>query len=136
MVINTLPQSTFIDQLQNSRTTHGSTIGLDKNLFFFAGNNFQTPTSYEDLDQQFEENLTEIKGRYTKFVAELCKSITSKGVTVDEFRNFLLSISAFEDENDEQHCNLLSEVRDKLEKAESINKIFSFVSDWGSFLMT
>ena len=67
-------------------------------------------------------------------MAELCKCITSKGVTVDEFRNFLLSMSAFEDEKDEQRCQLLSEVRDKLEKAESISNIFSFVYKWASFL--
>ena len=43
-------------------------------------------------------------------------------------------MSAFEDEGDEQHCMLLSRVREKLEKAESISDIFSFVREWASFL--
>ena len=55
-------------------------------------------------------------------------------MTVDEFRNYLLDISVFEDEEDEQQCKLLAQVRDKLEKAESISKIFSSVREWASFL--
>lgn len=64
----------------------------------------------------------------------MCKCIISKGVSVDEFRNDLLNMSAFEDEEDDQQCKLLAQVREKLEKADSISKIFSFVREWASFL--
>ena len=52
-------------------------------------------------------------------------------MSVDKFRNYLLNISAFEHEKDEQQCKLL---RDDLKKATSISDIFSFVSGWASFL--
>lgn len=88
----------------------------------------------DDLNQQFEINLKEIKKRYLSFVSSLCKSIKSKGVTVSDFRNYLLNFSAFEDEKDEQDHKFLSKVREKLEKADSIDGIFSFVREWASFL--
>lgn len=93
----------------------------------------QTPDTHvlEDLEQQFENNLTEIKNCYASFTCHLCKSIQDKGVSVDKFRSYLLTLSAFKDK---PQCRVLSNIQDKLENAKTIEKIFSYVTEWATFL--
>lgn len=90
----------------------------------------------DDLKQQFEINLREIRQHYISFYTNLRNSILARtDVSVSEFRDFLLNLSAFEDEEDERQQKLLSKVKEKLEKAVSIEDIFSFISrEWASFI--
>ncbi len=62
------------------------------------------------------------------------KSLSDRGVSPDDLRSFLLNIPAF-DHDTEKGVTLLSDVKNELEKEDSIRKIIDFLrSRYASFL--
>ncbi len=62
------------------------------------------------------------------------KSLTDKGVSPDDLRDYLLDLPAF-DHGTKQEVTLLSDVKKELEKEDSIRKIINFLrSRYASFL--
>ena len=82
-----------------------------------------------DLKQQLQLHLKEVINLYASFVSTTCTEIRNSSVTVDELRSFLLNQSAFLSDNHQRpdlilYCHL----REKLEQAETIIKIFEIIS--------
>ncbi len=79
-------------------------------------------------------NLNDAYQLNAKFVSCVPKSLTDKGVSPDDLRDFLLNLPAF-DHGTKQGITLLSDVKDELEKEDSIRKIINFLSSrYASFL--
>ena len=80
-----------------------------------------------DLEQQLEMNLEQIFGRYASYAHYILMSIKAKGISVTDFRSYLLNLAAFQSGSNEQ-CKLLSGMKAELDEADTINKIFDLVS--------
>ena len=80
-----------------------------------------------DLEQQLAVNLEQINGRYASYAHYILMSIKAKGVSVTDFRSYLLNLAAFQSGSNEQ-CKLLSGMKAKLDEANTINMLFDLVS--------
>ena len=70
--------------------------------------------------------------RYASFVYHLCVSVKATGVSVEDFRTFLVKLPAFA--NDQQE-KLLSAATAEMKEANTINKIFDLIDEkYASFL--
>lgn len=96
---------------------------------------YENPEVCQDVEQQLEFNLEEIRRRYAVFVSFLCQSVIDKGTTVTNFRLYLMNLPALEcDDNEEKH-KLLYGVKVKLLEAVSIQDVFMSLSlECASFL--
>lgn len=93
------------------------------------------PEVREDVEQQLELNLEAIRRRYALFVSSLCQSVIQKGITVEDFRLYLLNLPALECDDDNEKHKLLSGVKAKIWDASTIHNIFSLLSlECASFL--
>ena len=79
-----------------------------------------------DLEQQLEMNLEQITTRYTSYTDYIHMSIKAKGVSVSDFRSYLIKLTAFRPGCKEQ-CKLLSGIKAELDEADTINKIFDLL---------
>ena len=85
-----------------------------------------------DLEQQLAMNLEQVMSRYASYLDCIVTSIRAKGVSVADFRSFLLSLPAFLYGD---KYKLLSGTKAQLEQADTINKIFDVLScECASFL--
>ena len=80
-----------------------------------------------DLEQQLEMNLEQITTRYTSYTDYIHMSIKAKGVSVSEFRSYLIKLTAFRPGCKEQ-CKLLSGMKAELDEADTTDKIFDLLS--------
>ena len=80
-----------------------------------------------DLEQQLEKNLEHITRNYASYAHYILMSIKAKGVSVTDFRSYLLNLTAFRPGCREQ-CMLLSGMKAELDEADTINKIYDLVS--------
>ena len=80
-----------------------------------------------DLEQQLEMNLEQIIGHYASYAHYILMSIKAIGISVTDFRSYLLNLAAFQSGSNEQ-CKLLSGMKAELDEADTINKIFDLVS--------
>ena len=80
-----------------------------------------------DLEQQLEKNLEHITRNYASYAHYILMSIKAKGVSVTDFRSYLLNLTAFRPGCREQ-CKLLSGMKAELDEADTINKIYDLVS--------
>ena len=83
----------------------------------------------EDLEQQLDLELQHITNRYASYVHCIRKSIKEKGVTAEDLCAYLMNLRAFKPGNRKQMPVLLSGMRDELERAKTIDKIFIILSD-------
>ena len=81
-----------------------------------------------DLKQQLEVNFEQIIRQYGSYVNCILTSIQAKGVSVNNLRSYLVSISAFQSGFYKEECKLLSAVKPELEKASTINEIFDLLN--------
>ncbi len=89
----------------------------------------------EDLRQQLQRNLSDIKKYYASYVRCIQLSLKSKGITVKDLRAYLLSLDAFQSDHDDASLKLFSDKREKLEKASDIEDIFYLlITESASFL--
>ena len=88
-----------------------------------------------DLDYILQRNLKQIIAKYASFVDCLRAVVIEKGVTSEELRSYLSSLSAFSCNKDGQRLYLLSDKKHKLREANTITDIFTFLStECASFL--
>ena len=80
----------------------------------------------KDLKFMLDSNRQDIVTRYASYFRCIRKSIEEKKITVSDFSCYLISLEAFESDNDVQ-CKLLTEIKPELEKANSIGKLFVLV---------
>ena len=85
-----------------------------------------------DLIFVLNRKRDEIMNRYASFVSCLCTSVKATGVSVEDFRTYLLKLPAF---TKNQQDTLLSGVKDKMKNACTINEIFDLIGEeYTSFL--
>ena len=82
---------------------------------------------HTDLELQLQKNLADITRRYASYAAHILASIKVKGISVTDFRSFLLNLTAFQPGCKEQ-CKLMSGMKAELDAADDINKIFDLLS--------
>lgn len=89
----------------------------------------------QDLKRQLRRNYGEILSKYASFGVSLRKAVTATGVTLEDFRQFLLGLSSYvADSEDEQH-GLLDHVKAEIKKADNIIGIFDVLTtDCCSFI--
>ena len=89
----------------------------------------------EDLKYLLGEYRRQINEKYASFVSRLCTAVMGTQVSLEDFRLYVLSLSAFQDQDGVQP-NLLDDIRkDKIEKADTIQRVFQVLStDCCSFL--
>lgn len=93
------------------------------------------PDTKEDLKIQLEHNRDKIKEKYASFVVSLCEAVKVTGVSLDQFRLYLLGLSAFESKNEREQPILLDDVKALINAADSIYKIFGILTtDCCSFI--
>lgn len=78
------------------------------------------PEGREDLQFILEKKKNQIMECYANFVYHLCVSVKATGVSVQDFRTYLLKLPAFV-------VNLLSGVKAEMKKADMINEIFDLI---------
>ena len=87
---------------------------------------------HDDLIFILKRKRDEIMNRYASFVSCLCTSVKATGVSVEDFRTYLLKLPAF---TNNQQDKLLSGVKDDMKKACTINEIFDLIGEeYTSFL--
>jgi hypothetical protein len=70
--------------------------------------------------------------RFASFVSRLCTLVKESGVSVEDFRTYLLKLPAFASGH---HDTLLSGVKAEMKKADTINKLFDLIGEeYTSFL--
>ena len=90
------------------------------------------PKVREDLQFTLEIKQKRIVNYYARFVYRLCISVKATGVSVEDFRTYLLKLPAFA--NDQQ-VKVLSGVEPEMKEADTINKIFDLLDEkYASFL--
>ena len=90
------------------------------------------PEICDDLIFLLNRKRVEIMNRYARFVSCLCTSVKTTGVTVEDFRTYLLKLPAF---TSNQQDMLLSGVKTEMKKANTINVIFDLIGEeYTSFL--
>ncbi len=93
------------------------------------------PNVRRDLRIQLESNRERIKERYASFAVSLCHAVEAIGVDLNDFRLYLLALSAFECSHKGEQPMLLDDVKAEIKKAGSINDIFIVLStDCCSFI--
>ena len=91
------------------------------------------PEVREDIQFILENMKRQITERYARFVYHLCASVKATGVSVEDFRTFLLKLPAFA--NDQQGKKLLSGATAEMKAANTINEIFDLIDGkYASFL--
>ncbi len=82
------------------------------------------------MDDEFklEKNLKEIITKYATYVDCLHDSIEEKGVSPEDLRSYLLSLPASSKSFKGKKLTLLSDMKDELDKADTINDIFIFLT--------
>ena len=82
------------------------------------------------LKRRLLRYLDQIQNHYASYVSHICESIKKKpGVTVETLSTYLLLLPAFKYREDREQHKLLSGMRKKLEKVNSINKIFDLIGE-------
>ena len=90
------------------------------------------PKVREDLQFTLEIKQKRIMNYYARFVYRLCVSVKATGVTVEDFRTYLLKLPAFANNQQEK---ILSGVEPEMKAADTINKIFDLLDEkYASFL--
>ena len=93
------------------------------------------PDTLRDLRRQLKRNYKGITSRYASFGASLRQAVTATGVTLEDFRHFLLGLSPYVDDYGDERPRLLDHVKAKIEKADSIVRIFQVLTtDCCSFM--
>jgi hypothetical protein len=93
------------------------------------------PEVQEDLQHILKLNRKKIITQYAHYVSSLCDYVVERGVSVERLRTFLLKLPAFTSDEEDQEYMLLSGVEEKLERADSIYKIFDVLGkECASFL--
>jgi hypothetical protein len=86
----------------------------------------------KDLRFVLEGKRDAIMNRFACFVLSLCTHVKESGVSVENFRTWLLQLPAFASDH---HDTLLSGVRAEMRKADTINKLFDLIGEgYTSFL--
>ena len=85
------------------------------------------PSILMDLKHQLKLKNHAIQVKYATFVIRLCECVKEKGIDIKDLRTFLLRLPALE--SDDLDPGLLSHVKNKLEEADSINRIFDLIGD-------
>lgn len=89
----------------------------------------------DDLRHQLKRSLLDIENRYASYVRCIRLSLVKLGVSVKDLRAFLLSLDAFQNDQEDANVKLLFDKREKLEKASDIEDIFCLlVTECASFL--
>ena len=89
----------------------------------------------DDLRQRLKRNLWDIKNYYASYVRCIRLSLIKLGVSVKDLRAFLLSLDAFQGDQEGANVKLFFDKREKLEKASDIEDIFCLlVTECASFL--
>jgi hypothetical protein len=87
------------------------------------------PEVQEDLEHILRLNRKKIVTQYAHYVSSLCDYVVERGVSAERLRTFLLKMPAFSSDKDSQRGALLSGVKDKLEEADTIYRIFDLLGD-------
>ena len=84
----------------------------------------------EELEFQLTHLRDKIINQYAQFVHRLCVIVKDK-TNIDDFRTFLLRLPALASGLSKQHggTGLLEDVKEKLDEAKSLNKIFDLLGD-------
>lgn len=91
----------------------------------------------DDLKQRLEINLKRISRYYASYVRCVQLSLLEKGISVEDLRNFLLSLTAFECNHKDQDSDtkLFSDKKAQLENATKVADIFKvLITECASFL--
>ena len=86
------------------------------------------PDTLRDLRRQLRKNRKDITVRYASFGVRLCKAVTTKGITLKEFRHFLLGLSPYVDEYGDERPRLLDNVKAEIKMADGITGIFEVLT--------
>ena len=90
------------------------------------------PDTKRDLKRQLNRNRRSIQSRYATFVVSLCNAVIDNGVSLKNFRLYLLGLPAFMSDYEDEQPKLLD---DRIEDADSIHRIFEVLTtDCCSFL--
>ncbi len=81
-----------------------------------------------ELRLQLESNRDWIQRRYASFVVCLCNAVEAKGVSLKQFRLYLLGLSAFESSHKGKQPIVLDDVKAEIKKADSISVIFEVLT--------
>ena len=93
------------------------------------------PDTLRDLRRQLKRNYQEIIFQYASFGVSLRQAVTATGVTLGDFRHFLLGLSPYVDDYGNEQPRLLDHVKAKIEMADSITGIFQVLTtDCCSFM--
>ena len=93
------------------------------------------PDTFWDLRRQLKRNYQKITSRYASFGVRLRQAVTATGVTLEDFRHFLLGLSPYVDDYGDERPRLLDHVKAKIEMADSIVRIFQVLTtDCCSFM--
>ena len=82
------------------------------------------PDTLRDLRRQLKRNYKQITARYASFGVSLRKAVTATGVTLNDFRHFLLGLSPYVDDYGDERPRLLDHVKAEIKMADSIIGIF------------
>ena len=82
------------------------------------------PDTLRDLRRRLKKNYKEINARYASFGVSLRQAVTATGVTLDDFRHFLLGLSPYVDDYGDEQPRLLDHVKAEIKMADSIIGIF------------
>jgi hypothetical protein len=80
-----------------------------------------------DLEQLLEINLKQLIVRYAFYAHDILLSVQARDISADSLRSYLLGLTAFQSGH-KRHSRLLSAVKDNLDEADTINKIFDLLS--------
>ena len=90
------------------------------------------PEVHNDLMQQLKYNYSSIRSRYSSYIRCIRSSLQEDGITVKDLSSYLLTLPAFDDE---ENVRLMSQSEEKLKGAADITDIIDFISkQYASFL--
>lgn len=90
------------------------------------------PGILDDLEQKLKNNLRGIINKYAAYIRCVQQSVKNAGVNAKDLRDFLLTLTAFEHNND-QKPKLF--VREKLKKLDDIDEIIKMIEEnYATFL--
>ena len=85
------------------------------------------PTVKKNLKHILHQNWKKIQDQYASYMSCLCQRVKQTKVSVEDFCFYLINLSAFKSKG--MSGKLLAHAKNKLEKADTINKIFRILSD-------
>ena len=85
------------------------------------------PKVHKDLEHQLKLEQKWVKNRYASFVSCLCNCLEVKRVKVVDLRTFILCLPTFKHDPMKKLEDPLSDVKDKLQGADTINKIIDLL---------